>query len=368
MDADNGNVLIERGNALAGKGEVSSVAGSVLAGRKEALADKGSALAGRKEALADEGRALAGRKEALADEGSALADGGKALTRKAYAKINLGLDVVRRREDGYHEVKMVMQTVGLYDVLKFQKAKEGIFVVTDREELPGDESNLVYKAAKLVSEAYGLQEGLRVELCKRIPMAAGMAGGSTDAAAVFHGMNELFGLGMAEEQMCGLAVKIGADVPYCIQGGTVLAEGIGEKLTRLPDAPECFLLLAKPDLDVSSRHVYEHLHADRLEAHPDIDGMCQAVKAGSLAGITERMGNVLETVTAKEYPVVGEIKEFMRRNGASNALMSGSGPTVFGIYEEEAAAKKAMRLLEAEGLAKELFVTTFVNRAMVEQG
>lgn len=292
------------------------------------------------------------------------------LVRKAYAKINLGLDVLRRREDGYHEVKMVMQSVGLYDTLIFSKEERGagILVVTDKAELPGDENNLIYKAAKLLAETYGIEEGIKVELQKRIPMAAGMAGGSTDAAAVFHGMKELFGLGITEEEMCRMAVKIGADVPYCIQGGTMLAEGIGEKLTRLPDMPECFLLLAKPDIDVSSRYVYEHLHADRLAFHPDIDGMCRAIEAGDLAGIAQRMGNVLETVTVKEYPVVGEIKELMKRKGAANALMSGSGPTVFGIFETEEAAADALRSLERKGLAKQLSVAAPVNRAEVALG
>lgn len=298
----------------------------------------------------------------------------RVLVKRAYAKINLGLDVLRRREDGYHEVKMIMQTVSLYDILTFTKTEEGITVVTDKEELPGDESNLVYKAAKLLADTYGIKEGIRIELCKRIPMAAGMAGGSTDAAAVFRGMNEMFGLDMSEGEMCALAVKIGADVPYCIQGGTALAEGIGEALTKLPDAPDCFLLIAKPDIDVSTRYVYENLHANGLRRHPDIDGMRDAVEAGDLDGIVRRMENVLETVTIKKYPVIQEIKDFMKENGAVNALMSGSGPTVFGIYETEEAAGEALRLfkpkkeelLEKKGLAVQLFTATLINRAEVE--
>jgi 4-diphosphocytidyl-2C-methyl-D-erythritol kinase len=290
------------------------------------------------------------------------------LVKRAYAKINLGLDVLRRREDGYHEVKMIMQTVSLYDILTFTKTEEGIAVVTDREELPGDESNLVYKAAKLLADTYGIKEGIKIELCKRIPMAAGMAGGSTDAAAVFRGMNELFGLGMTEEEMCVLAVKIGADVPYCIQGGTALAEGIGEALTKLPDAPDCFLLIAKPDMDVSTRYVYENLHANELRQHPDIDGMRAAIEAGDLEGIVQRMENVLETVTIKKYPVIQEIKDFMKENGAVNALMSGSGPTVFGVFRSEEAAGEALRLfkLKKAGLAGQLFTAALTKRAEVE--
>ncbi len=284
------------------------------------------------------------------------------LSRKAYAKINLGLDVIRRREDGYHEVKMIMQTVSLYDVLTFEKAAAGITVTTDKDELPGDENNLVYKAAKLLTETYRVKEGVRIELRKNIPMAAGMAGGSTDAAAVFHGMNELFGLGMTEQEMCRLAVKIGADVPYCIQGGTALAEGIGEILTKLPDLPDCPLLIAKPDIEVSTKYVYENLHAEELRRHPDMDGMRKAVENGDLAGITKRMENVLETVTIEKYPVIREIKDFMKGNGARNALMSGSGPTVFGVYEAEEKAEAARKLLEREGLAKRVFAARPVSR------
>ena len=204
------------------------------------------------------------------------------IIKKAYAKINLGLDVLRRRDDGYHEVKMVMQTIDLYDVLTFRKRKEkGIIVTTDKRELPGDENNLVYKAAKLLLETYPInddssEQGVEITLQKNIPMAAGMAGGSTDAAAVFRGINELFTLGLSVEDMCRIGVKIGADVPYCIKGGTALSEGIGEVLTTLPDIPDCFLLIAKPDIDVSTKFVYENLHANSLTDHPDIDGMTEA--------------------------------------------------------------------------------------------
>ncbi|TCL61117.1 4-diphosphocytidyl-2-C-methyl-D-erythritol kinase [Kineothrix alysoides] len=284
------------------------------------------------------------------------------ITRKAYAKINLGLDVLRRREDGYHEVRMIMQSVGLYDTLTFTRREEaGIVVVTDKEELPGDESNLIYKAAKLLTETYGIGQGVHIALEKRIPMAAGMAGGSTDAAAVFHGMNEMFSLGLSMEEMCVLAVKIGADVPYCIKGGTALAEGIGEVLSNLPGMPGCFLVIAKPDIDVSTKFVYENLHADRLEYHPDIDGMMDALGNKDLEGVAARLGNVLETVTAKKYPRVEEIKAFMKARGALNALMSGSGPTVFGIYDSKERAYETQEALEQAGLAKQVFVTDPVN-------
>lgn len=284
------------------------------------------------------------------------------ITRKAYAKINLGLDVLRRREDGYHEVRMIMQSVGLYDTLTFTRHEEaGIAVVTDKEELPGDESNLIYKAAKLLMDTYGIRQGVHIALEKRIPMAAGMAGGSTDAAAVFHGMNEMFSLGLSIEEMCVLAVRIGADVPYCIKGGTALAEGIGEILSDLPGMPDCFLLIAKPDIDVSTKFVYENLHADCLEYHPDIDGMVDALNNKDLGSVAERLGNVLETVTVKKYPQVEKIKDFMKAQGALNALMSGSGPTVFGIYDSKERAYEAQEALERAGLAKQVFVTVPVN-------
>lgn len=284
---------------------------------------------------------------------------------KAYAKVNLGLDVVRRLPNGYHEVKMVMQTVGIYDTVTLKKAKEGITVTTDNEEIPGDENNLVYKAAKLIADACHLTEGVSIRLEKRIPIAAGMAGGSTDAAAVLKGMNELFALGLSEEELKALGLKLGADIPYCIMGGTALAEGIGEKLTGLPDAPECFLLVAKPDINVSTGYVYGNLHLDTLEKHPDIDGMVEAIEQGSLEGVIDRMDNVLQSVTESRYPVITELKQFMEENGARKALMSGSGPTVFGIFAEEEQAKKAKEALEklqkqsGQVLAKQIFVTTF---------
>lgn len=294
-----------------------------------------------------------------------ISDKQNTVIRKAYAKINLGLDVVRKRSDGYHEVRMIMQTVDLYDVLTFTRNKApGISVVTDKKELPGDKSNLVYKAAELLAKQYSIEEGIRIELQKNIPMAAGMAGGSTDAAAVFHGMNELFGLGMTEKEMCSLGVKIGADVPYCIQGGTALSEGIGEILTKLKDAPPCVVLIAKPDIDVSTKYVYENLHADTLVFHPDIDGMRDAIEAGDLAGMASRMENVLETVTVKKYPVIEEIKELMKKKGALNALMSGSGPTVFGIFEDRRTAKEAYEGIKEINLAKQIFISGWAGNTV----
>ncbi len=286
------------------------------------------------------------------------------LKQKAYAKINLSLDVVRRRDDGYHEVKMIMQTVGLYDELTMEKCGQGIHVTVSMgdgflgETLPADENNLVYKAAKLIMDRYELCEGVRIHLDKHIPIAAGMAGGSTDAAAVIRGMNGLFRLGMDLEDMKKLAVKIGADVPYCIEGGTQLSEGIGEVLTPLRAAPAFLLLIAKPDISVSTKYVYENLNLHTLTAHPDVDGMAAAIEKGDSAGIVSRMENVLESVTLEKYPVIRKIKTVMKENGAWNALMSGSGPTVFGIYNNREEMEKTARLLREGKLAKQIFITT----------
>lgn len=276
---------------------------------------------------------------------------------KAYAKINLGLDVVRRLENGYHEVKMVMQTVGIYDVLSFERAESGIVITTDSGELPTDENNLIYKAARLMFQHYGIKAGVHIHLQKNIPIAAGMAGGSTDAAATMKGINSLFDLGCSLEELMTLGVKIGADVPYCIMGGTALAEGIGEKLTALAPAPDCFLLVAKPDINVSTKYVYEHLDATGVEKHPDIDGMVKAIEEGSLQGIVERMENVLESVTIPAHPIIDTIKNRMQELGALRSLMSGSGPTVFGIFVEKEKALCAYEKLKEEQLAKQIFVT-----------
>lgn len=283
------------------------------------------------------------------------------ITKNAYAKINLGLDVVRRLPNGYHEVRMIMQNVGICDVLTFSKCEEGITLQTDNEEIPTDGNNLICKAAKLLLDTAGITGGVRITLEKHIPVAAGMAGGSTDAAAAFLGINELYEIGYDIEQLKELGVKIGADVPYCIQGGTALAEGIGEKLTKLQASPQCHLVIAKPDINVSTKFVYENLRANELEKHPDIDGMLQAIKDQDLSGITKRLENVLETVTVPAYPIIAQIKEIMCEEGAENALMSGSGPTVFGMFTDEQKAKAAADKIKQLGLAKQVFVTGFVN-------
>ena len=281
------------------------------------------------------------------------------IVRKAYGKINLGLDVVGRLENGYHLVKMIMQMVEIYDELTFEKLPSGIVITTDSGELPTNEDNLIYKAAKLMLDTYKIDGGVKIHLEKNIPIAAGMAGGSSDAAQTFHGINELYGIGADTEALCSLGVKVGADVPYCIVGGTMLAEGIGEVLSPLPSPPEAYLLIAKPEINVSTKDVYQKIDTEGVEKHPDIDGMIEALKVGNLQGVVDRLGNVLATVTEKMHPIIMEIKEAMIECGALGSLMSGSGPTVFGIFTDKTEVMNAAKVIEESRLAKQIFVTGF---------
>lgn len=268
---------------------------------------------------------------------------------EAPAKINLGLDVLRKRDDGYHEVRMIMQTISLKDEILLEKTEEpGIYLRTNLKGLPTDERNLAYRAAGLLMGEFEIDKGLRIELNKTIPAAAGMAGGSSDAAAVLLGVNRLFDLGLGKRELMERGVSIGADVPYCILGGAALAEGIGEILTPLPSLPPCRILVAKPSVDVSTGFIYSSLRLEKVNCHPDIDGMMEAIRNQDLLGICSRMGNVLETVTVSMHPVIGEIKAVMKREGALNALMSGSGPSVFGVFKEVEKAEAAKERLEAE--------------------
>ena len=285
---------------------------------------------------------------------------------KALAKINLGLDVLRRREDGYHDVRMIMQTVRIFDRLQLVKQERpGIRVRTNLYYLPVNENNLVYRAAKLLFDEFQIPGGISIDLKKYIPVAAGMAGGSSDAAAVLFGVNRMYGLGLSLEELMKRGVKLGADVPYCLMRGTALAEGIGEVLTPLPPMPPCNILVAKPGISVSTKFVYENLHANdlRAEQHPNIDGILEALRSQDLRDMADRMrdANVLETVTVPTYPVIRKIKETMEEQGAAVALMSGSGPTVFGIYEDRNKARRAMSAIRKARLAKQLFLTTPYN-------
>lgn len=282
---------------------------------------------------------------------------------RALAKINLGLDILGKREDGYHEVKMIMQTIQMYDVLELRKKKEpGISLTVNVPFIPTDERNLVYRAAAMLMEEFHVQEGLSIRLDKFIPVAAGMAGGSSDAAAAFVGVNRLFHLGLSQEELMERAVKVGADVPYCIMRGTALAEGIGEKLTALPPVPPCYVLVGKPAVSVSTKMAYENLNLETIKKRPDIDGMISDIENGNLMEMTEKMANVFEPGIIREYPVIQQIKDFMEENGALRAMMSGSGPTVFGIFDDKEKMERAAEGLRAGGLAKTVFSTEVFNR------
>ena len=276
---------------------------------------------------------------------------------KSYGKINLGLDVLRRREDGYHEVRMIMQTVGLYDVLTMKKRKDDQIKMTcNLSFLPTDERNLVYNAVKLIKDKYHIKDGVEIKLNKRIPVAAGMAGGSSNCAAALKGMNQLFDLGLSIDELCEIGVTLGADVPYCIWGGTALSEGIGEKLSRVDAMPDCYILIAKPGISVSTAFVYKNLDLQGLKKHPDIDGMLTCLKEKDLEGICDRLENVLETVTVKEYPIIEKVKKHLMEQGAKGALMSGSGPTIFAIFQDKKTADNALESLRSIEDIKQAYV------------
>ena len=271
---------------------------------------------------------------------------------KALAKINLGLDVLGKREDGYHEVRMVMQTIHLYDRVEIKKTRSPhIHVETNLYYLPVNEDNLVYRAAKLMKDEFQIKEGVRIVLQKFIPVAAGLAGGSSDAAAVLVGMNRIFNLGLKQNKLMELGLKIGADVPFCIMRGTALAEGIGEKLTALPPMPKCPVLIAKPAISVSTKAVYEGLKLYDGMEHPDIDGVMEGIQQKDLKGVASHMGNILETVTIPMYPVIEDIKKLMLENG----------PTVFGLFPNEKEIRRAYEALKQSGLAKNVYTSDIHN-------
>ena len=284
---------------------------------------------------------------------------------KAYAKVNLGIDVIGKRPDGYHEVRMIMQTVKLYDRITMEKNDSGnIILSTHLPYLPVNEKNLVYRAIDMIRNAYGITDGVTASIVKRIPVAAGMAGGSSDAAAAFVGMNQLFHLGITQQELMDYGVKLGADIPYCIMRGTALSEGIGEILTPLPPIPNCWFLIVKPTFSMSTKFVYENLHLDEIAVHPDIDGMKEALYQRDLIGVTDRMENVLEQVTKKHYPAIGEIKDIMRKEGALNALMSGSGSTVFGIFKSKETAEKAAAACHEHPSVKQTHIVRPFNKSL----
>lgn len=281
------------------------------------------------------------------------------ITVNAYAKINLGLDVVRKREDGYHDVCMIMQSLELHDKLSIKKCPSAdITLHTNISSLPNDKRNLVYKAASLFLETISVKDGLDITLEKHIPIAAGLAGGSSDAAAVLKGLNEIYQTGLSSQELMKLGVRLGADVPYCILLGTALSEGIGELLTPLPPIPDCYILLVKPGVSVSTKYVYENLRLTASTVHPNIPAMLASLKEGSLESLSQNMDNLLQTVTVRDYPIIEEIKDKMLGLGALTSLMSGSGPTVFGIFRNKKQADKAyIYFREHKRYGRQIFLT-----------
>ena len=282
------------------------------------------------------------------------------ITLQAYAKINLSLDVVGRLENGYHLVRMIMQTIGICDELSFERTDGEIRITANDGDLPLGEDNLIYRAAVMIRDRFHTG-GVSVHLEKRIPVAAGMAGGSTDAACTLKAMNQLYDLRLSGEELRELGVKLGADVPYCIMGGTALSEGIGEVLTPIAPMPDCFLLVAKPEINVSTKYVYEQLDSHEIPVHPDVDGMRRAIEDKNVRKMAKLLGNVLQTVTVERYPIVEELKQVMLEQGALGSLMSGSGPSTFGIFDDEVKAQAAAERIKALGLAKQVFVTRPVD-------
>lgn len=280
---------------------------------------------------------------------------------KAYGKINLGLDVIRKRPDGYHDLDMIMQMVDVYDdVIIEKKAGEEIVVKADAAVLSNGKDNLAYMAAKMLFDEFGIKSGVEIAIHKRIPIAGGMAGGSSDCATTLIGINEMFNLGLSKQQLMERGVKLGADVPYCVLGGTAIARGIGEVLTPLPTPPQCHVIIAKPPISVSTAYVYGHIRPDEITKRPDIEQMTLAIKEQDLNKLSDLLYNVMEEVTVSEYPVIEKLKSIMLENGALNSIMSGSGPTVFGLFDDREKAQAAMKALDSKELTEQLYLTKFI--------
>ena len=272
------------------------------------------------------------------------------ITRKAYAKINLALDVKGRRDDGYHLVDMIMQSVDIYDTLTIMEhgRTEGFSekLVTDRDDIPTGSDNLIVRAVEIMKSEYEIRSSMLCELTKRIPVAAGMAGGSADAAAAFIAMRDMFVPEVSDGELEKLALPLGADIPYCIRGGTARAEGIGEKLSKLDDIPECALVIVKPPVGVPTGEVYRSYDGMINVSHPDIEGIIRKLGAGDIKGAMKMSGNVLEPVTAGRYTVIGELEKFLSEHGSFCSMMTGSGPTVFGMFDTRDEADEAYRALK----------------------
>lgn len=282
-------------------------------------------------------------------------------TGRASAKINLAIDVLRKRPDGYHDVSMIMQSVALYDTITVRALKGDIRVASNNGRIPANKENIAYKAAEYLKMKYNVKEGVLISIDKTIPIAAGLGGGSADAALTLKLLNKAWNLRLSKNEILEAGKKLGSDVPFCIQGGTALAEGLGEKLTVLPGIPDCLILLAKPDVSISTKEVYEGIIIEDINRRPDIKGMIKNINERNLKGIAANMCNVLETVTIKKCPQIEELKEKFMEYGALGSMMSGSGPTVFGVFKDTATAYNAYDHIK--DMVSEVFVVKTSNQA-----
>lgn len=278
---------------------------------------------------------------------------------RAAAKINLAIDVLRKRPDGYHDVSMIMQSVALYDTITVRAVKGDIRVTSNTDKIPADKGNIVYKAAEYLKIKYNVKEGVLINIEKTIPIAAGLAGGSADAAMTLKLLNKAWNLRLSKSEILEAGKKLGSDVPFCIQGGAALAEGLGEKLTHLEGIPECLILLAKPSVGISTKEVYEGLKLEHIGKRPNIREIIRCMEERNLEGIAANMCNVLETVTIKKCPQIVELKEKLVEYGALGSMMSGSGPTVFGIFKDTASAYNAYEHIK--DMVNEIFVVKTIN-------
>ena len=284
------------------------------------------------------------------------------VTVKANAKINLTLDILSKRSDGYHEVEMVMQSVGLFDTIRMERQQTSISLQMDVQGLLTDETNLAWKAARLFFDVYKIQEGVSIEIEKRIPIAAGLAGGSADAAGVLIGMNRLFGMELTAKELCALGEQIGSDVPFCIEGGTMLATGRGEILRRLSNLQPLFVVLAKPPVSVSTAWAYKNYDDMGALYHPDTKAMIAALSEGRVDDVANSLANVLEEVTLKAHTIIEAYKRVLKESGSMASLMSGSGPTVFALAKTKAEADHAAAALSKDYPEASVFVVPTTGR------
>lgn len=287
---------------------------------------------------------------------------------KSRAKINLSIDVLGKREDGYHLVEMIMQTIDLYDKIKISSLNENkIIIKSDSLEIPLNDDNIVYKAANLIKNKFNIDSGVEIYIEKNIPVAAGMAGGSSNAAAVLVGLNKLWNLRLSEDELKIIGLNLGADVPFCISGQAALAENIGEKLTTIDGLSEDnFILVCKPELFVSTKEIYQEIDSKEIEKRPNNKLLINLLKEKDIKGLSQNMYNVLEEVTKNKYPVIDRIEQIMMQNNALGSMMSGSGPTVFGLYTKREDAEKCKEILLQE--FKQVYVVKSNNKGVELDG